>query len=84
MNFIQFRPFSTSSLRFLPSLTVMSKSKKTLEMSLDFTPSFKTSADRSWVLFRMWIISKIAAIILFKINMAEKESCRAYVLFSVL
>ena len=53
-------------------------------MSLDFTPSFKTSADRSWVLFRMWIISKIAAIILFKINMAEKESCRAYVLFSVL
>ena len=41
----QFRPYVTSFVGLLLSLTLMSKSKKTLETSLDLTPSFKTSVD---------------------------------------
>ena len=59
----------------------MAKSKKTLEASLDLTPSFMTSVDGrvEEVLFRIWIILKIGAVILFKRNMAEKDVCRTYV-----
>ena len=42
--FIQFRPYATSFPGLL-SLTLMPKNKKTLEMRLDLTPSFKTSVD---------------------------------------
>ena len=44
LSFVQFRPYATSFVGLL-SLTLMSKSKKTLEMSLDFMPLFKTSTD---------------------------------------
>ena len=59
----------------------MAKSKKTLEASLDLTPSFMTSVDGrvEEVLFRIWIILKIGAVILFKRNMAEQDVCRTYV-----
>ena len=43
-SFVQFRSYASSLLGLL-SLTLMPKSKKTLETSLDLTPSFKTSVD---------------------------------------
>ena len=43
LSFVQFRPYATSIPRLLLSLTLMPKSKKTLEMSLDLMPSIKTS-----------------------------------------
>ena len=43
-SFIQFRPYANSFPGLL-SLTLMSKSKKIQEMSLDLMPSFKTSFD---------------------------------------
>ena len=45
MHFVQFRPYAASFPELL-SLTIMLKSKKTWEMSLDLTPSLKTSIDR--------------------------------------
>ena len=45
LSFIQFRPYAISFPGLLLSLTLMPKSKKTLETSLDLTPSFKTSVD---------------------------------------
>ena len=45
LSFIQFRPYAISFLGLLLSLTLMPKSKKTLETSLDLTPSFKTFVD---------------------------------------
>ena len=46
LSFVQFRPYATSFLGLLLlSLALISKSKKTLETSLDLKPSFKTSAD---------------------------------------
>ena len=45
LSFVQFRPYATLFPGLLLSLTLMSKSKKTLETSLDLTPSFKTSID---------------------------------------
>ena len=45
LSFVQFRPYAISFLGLLLSLTFMSKSKKTLETSLNLTPSFKTSVD---------------------------------------
>ena len=44
LSFVQFRPYATSFPGLL-SLTLMSTSKKTLEMSLNLKPSFKTSID---------------------------------------
>ena len=44
-SFVQFRPYANSFLGLLLSLTLMSKSKKIQEMSLDLMPSFKTSFD---------------------------------------
>ena len=43
LSFVQFRPYATSFAGLLLSLMLMSKSKKTLETSLDLTPSFKIS-----------------------------------------
>ena len=43
--FVNFRPCATSFPGHLLSLTLMSKGRKTLEMSFNFTPSFKTSID---------------------------------------
>ena len=45
MHFVQFRPYAASFPELL-SLTIMLKSKKAWEMSLDLTPSLKTSIDR--------------------------------------
>ena len=45
LSFAQFRPYAASFQGLLLSLTLMPKSKKTLEMSLDLMPSFKTSFD---------------------------------------
>ena len=44
-SFVQFRPYATSFQGLLLCLTLMTKSKKTLETSLDLTPLFKTSFD---------------------------------------
>ena len=44
LSFVQFRSYASSFLGFL-SLMLMPKSKKTLEATLDLTPSFKTSVD---------------------------------------
>ena len=44
LSFVQFRPYATSFPGLL-SLKLMPKSKKTMESSLDLTPSFKTSVD---------------------------------------
>ena len=85
MHFIQFRPSATSFPGFLHSLTLISKSKK--DLGNEFGP-YAFIQDFCWllmqrsrVLFGMWIISKIGAITLFKINMAEKGVCRACFLY---
>ena len=44
LSLVQFRPYATSFPGLL-SFTLISKSKKTQEKSLDLTPSFKTSVD---------------------------------------
>ena len=44
LSFVQFRPYTTSFVGLL-SLTLVSKNKKTLETTLNLTPSFKTSVD---------------------------------------
>ena len=75
---MQFRPYATSFLKLL-SLTLMSKGKNTLEMSLDLTSSFKTSADaRVESLVSNVDYLKIGTIILFKRNTAEKDVCQAH------
>ena len=43
--FVQFRPSAVSFVGLLLSLKLISKGKKTLEMSLDLMPLFKISAD---------------------------------------
>ena len=43
LSFIQFRPYATLFLGLLLTLVLMSKSKMTLETSLNLMPSFKTS-----------------------------------------
>ena len=45
LSFVQFRPYATLFVELLFSLMLMSKSKKTLQMSLDLMPLFKTSTD---------------------------------------
>ena len=45
LSFVQFRPYPISFVGLLLSLTLMSKSKKTLETSSELMPLFKTSAD---------------------------------------
>ena len=45
LSFVQFRPSAVSFVGLLLSLKLISKSKKTLEMSLDLMPLFKISAD---------------------------------------
>ena len=45
MHFVQFRPYATSFPELF-SLTLMLKSKKTWETSLDLTPPLETSVDR--------------------------------------
>ena len=74
----------THSRCFYLSLTLMPKSVKTLETSLDLTPSFKTSFDMrlgSRVLFRMWIVCKIGTVTLFKQNMTETDVCHVHTFF---
>ena len=54
-------------IRLLLFLTLMPKSKKTLETSLNLLPLFKTSLDaRVRALFWMWIMWKIGTLILLK------------------
>ena len=45
LSFVQFRPSAVSFVGLLLSLKLISKGKKTLEMSLDLMPLFKISAD---------------------------------------
>ena len=45
LSFVQFRPDATSFLGLLLTLTLMWKSKKTLEKSFDLIPLFKTTID---------------------------------------
>ena len=45
LSFVHSRRYATLFPGLLLSLTLMPKSKKTLETSLDLTPSFKTSVD---------------------------------------
>ena len=45
LSFVQVRPYVTLLVEVLLSLTLMSKSKKTLETSFDLAPLLKTSAD---------------------------------------
>ena len=45
LSFVHFRPYATSFPGLLLSLTLMPKSKKILEPSLNLTPSFKTSVE---------------------------------------
>ena len=74
LSVVLFRPYATSFPGFLLSFTFMPKSKKNLGTSWDLTLSFKTSVGASLrVLFQMWIIWKIGAVILFKRNLAEKD-----------
>ena len=74
LSVVLFRPYATSFPGFLLSFTLMPKSKKNLRTSWDLTLSFKTSIGATLrVLFQMWIIWKISAVILFKRNMAEKD-----------
>ena len=43
VSLVQFRPYATLFQALLLSLTLMPKSKKAMETSLDLLPSFKTS-----------------------------------------
>ena len=45
LSFTQFRPYAISFLGLVLSLTLIPKSKKTLEISLEVISSFKTSVD---------------------------------------
>ena len=45
LSFVQFRPYANSIPGLRLSVMLMPKSKKTLETSLDLTPTFKTSFD---------------------------------------
>ena len=45
LSFVQLRPYTISFPGLLLSLTLMPKSKKILDMSLDLMTSFKTSID---------------------------------------
>ena len=63
----------------------MSKSIKTLETSVDLTPSFKTSVgarvERSY--FERGLFINFGTAILFKRNNAEKDVCRAHTFSSL-
>ena len=79
LSFVLFWPYATLFLGLLLTLTLTWKIKKTLRTSLDLTPLFSTSAyARGKVLFQIWIIWEIGAIVSFKTNMAEKDVCRAH------
>ena len=83
LSFIQFRPYATSFWGLLLSLTLMPKSKKTMETSLDLTLSFKTSIDaRIEGLVSNVDYLEFGTVILFKRNMAEKDICCTDVSFS--
>ena len=45
LSLVKCRPYATSFVGLLLSLTLISKIKKTLKMSLDLTPSMKTPVD---------------------------------------
>ena len=80
LSLILFRPYETSFLGLLLPLMLIFKSKKTLEMSLVLTPSFKTSVDaRVEGLVSNADYCKIGAAILFNINMEEKDVCHIHV-----
>ena len=66
-SFLHFRPYANSLQGFLLTLTLMPKSKKTLETSLDLTPSRSRPPFMQGltVLFQMSIIWKIGTVILF-------------------
>ena len=80
MSHTEFRPYATSFPGLSLSLMLMSKSKKTLETSLDLTPLFKTSIDRrvkQASCFEWGLFINFDALILFKRSMAEKVICCA-------
>ena len=84
---VHFRPYATSFPRLLLFLMFMSKGKKTLATGWSLClRSRPLLMQRFRVWFWMWIIWKIGIIILFKLNMAEKDACRThnFVLWTVI
>ena len=79
LSFIQFRLYATSFLGLLLFLMLISKSKKTLEMSLDLIPSFKGLGSR----FQCELFINFSTVISFKRNMAKKDACCAYAFSSL-
>ena len=76
---VHFRPYATSFPRLLLFLMFMSKGKKTLATGWSLRlRSRPLLMQRFRVWFWMWIIWKIGIIILFKLNMAEKDACRTH------
>ena len=69
----ELRPYATSFPGLSLSLMLMSKSKNTLETSLDLTPLFKTVG----LCFEWGLFINFDALILFKRSMAEKVICCA-------
>ena len=81
-SFVQFRPYAISFQGLLLCLTLMTKSKKALETSLDLTPLFKTSFDTRLEGF----VSNVdylenQHLNLFKRDMAETDVCHAHKFF---
>ena len=85
LSFVQFRPYAISFPVLFLSLALMSKIKKTLETSLDLTPSFQTGVDakveRSC--FECGLFINYDAVILFKRNMVEKDVCLTHSFSSI-
>ena len=76
LSFVQFRPYATSFLGILLSLTLMPKVKRPWRRVWTLHICSRPALTQGLrVLFRMWINWKIGAVILFKRNMAEKDVC---------
>ena len=73
------------SSAFFLSLPLMPKIKKTLETSLDLTPSFKTCVDAKveGSCFECGLFINYDAVILFKRNVAEKDVCLTHSFSSI-
>ena len=73
LSFVQLRPYVTSFLGLL-FLTLISKSKKTLGLVQTLCLRLRLPLRQGLrVLFRMWVIWKIGAIVLFKTNMPHTQ-----------
>ena len=84
LSFVQFRPYVTSIPGPFLSLTLMSRSKKTLETSVDLTPSFKTSfhAKVEGLVSNVDYLENRRRNFIQR-NVAEKDVCHAHTFCSV-